>query len=104
MWTVFPATDGWMNVTKYKQGAIEPDKKTMKLIQFTTSWATVNIVVYEAKCDCEDKSLKAFNRVASDLLDDHLGESTNPDNTTLFGAARIGDYVQSYKNYNHAEN
>ena len=34
---MFPATDSWMNITKYKQGAIELDNKTMKLIQFNTS-------------------------------------------------------------------
>src|SRR6266536_1611538 len=97
VWTAFPATDGWMNITKYKQGATELDNKTMKLIQFNTGWATIDVVVYEVKRDREDKSLKAFNRVASDLLDDHLGESTNLDNTTLFGAVGIRDYVQFYK-------
>jgi hypothetical protein len=97
LWTVFPANDLWMNVTKYKQGVTEPDNKVMKLVSYYAGWGTVDVLVVELKRDREDKSMKVFNRVARDLLDDHMGESTNPSNTTLFGAVGIGAYVVFYR-------
>ena len=97
VWTVFTAAEGFTNVTKYKRGATEPDQKTMKLIQFIGGWAPVDLLMGELKREQEDKSGKAFDRVARDNLDDHLEESTNPNNTTLFGFVGIGDSVKFYK-------
>jgi hypothetical protein len=97
IWTVFPARDHWMNQTKYKQGLTEPDYKVMKLVPSTTGWAPIDVLIIELKRVRENASLHTFNRVCSDLLDDHIAESTNPDGTTLFGAVGIGKHVQFYQ-------
>jgi hypothetical protein len=93
LWTVFPAADNWVNLTKYKQGATEPDNKTMKCIQYTGGWATVDVLMFEVKRLQEDTSMKAFIRVANNLLDDYMVESNNPDGSTLFGGVGIGFHV-----------
>jgi hypothetical protein len=68
----------------------------MKLVLYYGGWGTTNVLVVELKRDREDKSMKVFNRVARDLLNDHMGELANPSNTTLFRAVRIGAYVVFY--------
>jgi len=97
LWTAFPAADHWMNLTKYKQGATEPDNKVMKLVHFQAGWAPVDLLMVEVKRESEGKSGKAFNRIAKDLLDDFMTESSNPDGTTLFGAVGIEAFVKFYK-------
>jgi len=96
LWTVFPASSHWITLTKYKQGATEPDNKVMKLIQYHTGWATMDVLAVELKRPREKVTLDAFNTVARDLLDDHMSESNNPDGTTLFGAVGIGHHVVFY--------
>jgi hypothetical protein len=96
LWTVFPATGHWITHTKYKQGATEPDNKVMKLIQYHTGWATMDVLAVELKRPREKVTLETFNTVARDLLDDHMSESNNPDGTTLFGAVGIGHHVVFY--------
>ncbi|KAF4637823.1 hypothetical protein G7Y89_g242 [Cudoniella acicularis] len=97
IWTTFPASDHWMNQTKYKQGATEPDNKVMKVIHYNAGWAPIDVLVVELKRLREDISFNAFNGVACNLLDDHMAESTNPAGTTLFGAVGIGTHVQFYQ-------
>src|ERR1700709_2493027 len=97
LWTVFPAHDGWSNLTKYKQGATEPDSKTMRVVHFNDGWATIDVLVGEVKRIMEDISMRAFNKVARDLLDDHMTETTNDNGTTLFGFVGKGFHVVFYK-------
>jgi len=97
LWTVFPASDHWLNLTKHRQGNTEPDNKTAKLIKYTAGWAPIDVLVGELKRIKEDTSMKPFARVSHDLLDDHMAESGNPDGSTLFGFVGIGKHVVFYE-------
>ena len=97
LWTVYPAVDYWLNLTKYQQGATEPDDIVRKLISYTGGWAPIDVMMVELKRIKEDTSMKAFNSVADSLLDDHMAESTNPEGSTLFGMVGIGKHVVFYE-------
>jgi len=65
----------------------------MKFIQYTGGWATFSVLIFEVKRLQEDISINAFTRVANNLLDDYIGESNNPDGSTLFRAVWLGFHV-----------
>ncbi|KAF8847837.1 hypothetical protein BDZ45DRAFT_681620 [Acephala macrosclerotiorum] len=97
LWTVFPASDQWLNQTKHADTIGEPDNKVMKIVQFMGGWAPVDVLVVELKRHSENVSRNAFNRHADNLLDDFMEQSSNADGTILFGAIGIGKNVQFYK-------
>ncbi len=74
LWTVFPASDHWMTLTKYKQGATEPDNMVMKLVQYHVGWASVDVLKIELKRPREKVTIDAFNTIATNLLFDHMSE------------------------------
>jgi hypothetical protein len=82
-----------VTLTKYKQGATEPDNKTMKYIQYTRGWATIDVLIFKVKRLQKDISIKAFTYVTNNLLNNYIVESNNPDGSTLFRVVGLGFHV-----------
>ncbi len=95
--TVFPASDHWVNLTKYKQGATEPDVKTMKMLQYHAGWGHVDVLITEVKRITEKVTMRQFDDTSRTYLDDMMAESTNAPGSALFGLVGIGKHMMFYK-------
>ena len=96
LWTVFPASDNWCNLSRYQDGT-EPDNKVMRLVLFHAGYAPIDHTYVELKRWREDNSMPVFNRVAADLLVDHMRQSQNWTGSTLYGYVGIGVHIVFYK-------